>query len=321
MREELDNYFLGELSDKEKKELFDKIESDESLKSEFVRMQHTITHTKMCPQKGDSGFAARMINDLERTIRRKQIRHIFLHTVKYAAAIALVVVGGWLYYNKEVVPERELSYMTVKVPKGQRVNMTLVDGTDVWLSPLSVLRISNGFNLEDRLVELDGEGYFIVKKDEAKPFIVRTNKHDVRVLGTRFNVFAYAASSWFETDLLDGRVEVYSINKPENAVVLNPGEKIAFENNGFVRSVSQFNNEEFLKNGVFSFNNKPFGKILEYLTLWYDIEFDIKDTVKKDLLVSGKFRQSDEVINILKALQGVYTFRYNVIDEQNIEVY
>lgn len=321
MKEELEKYFLGELSDKDKKNLLDKIESDENLKLEFIRMQHTVTLSKLYPQKGDTTFAKRMIKDLESNVGQKQNRPIILNVIKYAAVVALLIVNGWLLFDKINVPEEEISYTTIEVPKGQRICMTLLDGTEAWLSPRSVLRISNRFNKNERLVELDGEGYFKVTKNANKPFIVRTNQYDVKVLGTRFNVFAYNESSRFETDLLDGRVEVYSIHYPGQRVLLNPGERVSLQNNSLVKSVSRFNNDEYLRNGIFNFNNKAFGEILEYMTLWYDVEFELKDSAKKELLISGKFRQSDEVRNILKALQGVHLFRYKEINERKIEIY
>jgi ferric-dicitrate binding protein FerR (iron transport regulator) len=100
-----------------------------------------------------------------------------------------------------------------------------------------------------------------------------------------------------------------------------PGEKASLKNNQLVKSISVFNNEECLKNGIFNFSNKPFNEIMEYLALWYDVRFDIKDSAKKELLVSGKFRQSDEIKIILKALQGVHTFKFKEINEQRIEIY
>lgn len=320
MKDELDKYFSGELSDKEKNALFDKIDTDKNYKSEFILMQNTAALSKLHSRKGDEEFAVRMMSDLVKNIKRRQVRRICWSITKYAALIALLIINGWVLTSKVITPEK-IEYTTVEAPAGQRVCMTLMDGTEVWLSPRSILRISNNFNKDDRLVELDGEGYFSVTKNAKKPFVVQTQKHNVKVLGTRFNVFAYSESSRFETDLMEGRVEIFDKDNPERLIELSPGEKISFENSRLIKTKSQFNNEEYLKNGIFSFSNKPFREILEYLTLWYDVEFDIKDSAKKELPVSGKFRQSDEVKNILKALQGVHTFRYEEINERKIEIY
>jgi ferric-dicitrate binding protein FerR (iron transport regulator) len=210
----------------------------------------------------------------------------------------------------------------IEVPAGQRVMMTLTDGTEVWLSPHSVLQIPDKFSKNERMVKLDGEGYFSVAKDAKRPFVVHTRQYNVKALGTRFNVFAYTKSVRFEADLLEGKIEVYPQSSPDNAQTLSPGEKVILKaNQRLVKSVSLFNNEEYLKNGIFRFNNKRFGEILEYLALWYDVKFEVKDSAKKDLLISGKFRQSDEVKVILKAVQGVHKFKFKEINEKNIEIY
>jgi ferric-dicitrate binding protein FerR (iron transport regulator) len=321
MKEELDNYLLGNLSDKEKIAFLDKIELDADCKSEFIRMQNTVALSKLYEQKGDKEWAGRMIYELDRKAKRKQNRRIFLNVAKYAAVIALLVINGWLFIEKRNLTEEEAAYTVVEVPKGQRICMTLTDGTEVWLSPRSVLHIPERFRKNERTVRLDGEGYFSVKRNDKKPFVVQTGRHDIKALGTRFNVFAYSESERFETDLLEGKVEISDREKQEKPIILTPCEKVSLKNNQLVKSISVFNNEEYLKNGIFNFNNKPFDEIMEYLTLWYDVRFDIKDSAKKELLVSGKFRQSDEIKIILKALQGVHTFRFKEINEQLIEIY
>ncbi|MDR1120797.1 MAG: FecR family protein [Dysgonamonadaceae bacterium] len=321
MKEELDNYLLGNLSDKEKAALLDKIELDADCKSEFIRMQNTVALSKLYEQKGDKEWAGRMINELERKAKRKQNRRLFLNIARYAAVIVLLVINGWLFGDKISLAKEEAAYTVVEVPKGQRICMMLTDGTEVWLSPRSVLHIPERFGKNERLVKLDGEGYFSVTKNDKKPFVVQTERHNIKVLGTRFNVFAYSESERFETDLLEGKVEISDREKQEKSIILTPGEKASLKSNQLVKSISVFNNEEYLKNGIFNFNNKPFGEIMEYLTLWYDVRFDIKDSAKKELLVSGKFRQSDEIKIILKALQGVHAFKFKEINEQRIEIY
>lgn len=320
MKEKLDDYFLGIISQADKRDLLDKVEADGECKKEFIRMQNTVALSKICPQKGDDKYVARMMDEFAKKKVRKQVRFTLWKTAKYAAIIAVLLVNAWfLFYSSE--EEEEVTYTTIQVPKGQRVCMTLQDGTEAWLSPRSTLRIPSKFNTNERVIELDGEGYFAVAADKEKPFIVQTGKHNVRVLGTRFNVFSYSESHRFETDLLEGKVEVFNRFNPQIVTELSPGERVYLKNDQLVKTKSLFDNEDYLKNGIFSFSNKPFAEILEYLRLWYDIQFDVRDSAKKELLVSGKFRQSDEIKYILKALQGVHSFKYKEISDQTIEIY
>lgn len=321
MNEQLDKYFLGALSDTEKKELFDRIESNPDDKAEFVRMQNTITISKLGKQNGDTEWASRKMEELGNRINHKKARELYINLTKYAAVIAILLVNIWLLTDKFFPTEKASLYTKIEVPKGQRIFMTLQDGTEAWLSPRSVIRIPNEFSKTERSVELDGEGFFSVTKDAERPFVVKTRKHNIKVLGTRFNVFAYSESQRFETDLLEGRVEIINNCNPSESVILSPGEKATWENDRLVTSLSIFNNEEYLKNGIFSFSNKPFKEILDYLSLWYNVKFDLHNANELDHPVSGKFRQSDEVKNILKALQGVHHFNYKIITDEHIEIY
>lgn len=321
MDEQLNKYFLGELSDAEKEALFQRIVANEAAKAEFIQMQNTVTLSRLVPQKGDEAWSARKMNELGMKINRKYTRTIFLKTVKYAAVVIILLVNAWLLSDKFSPKEKTPLFTKIEVPKGQRIYMTLPDGTEAWLSPRSVIKIPNEFRADKRIVELDGEGFFSVTKDAQRPFIVKTQHYNIKVLGTKLNVFAYSKGPWFETDLVEGRVQVLNNENPKKEITLSPNEKVRLVNNELIKSVSVFNNEEYLKSGIFNFSNKQFSDILEYLSLWYNVKFEIKDKTPLPHYISGKFRQSDEVINILKALQDVHQFKYKIITNELIEIY
>lgn len=321
MDEQLDKYFLGELSNREKAALFDQIESCPEKKMEFIRMQNTVAISKLAKQKGDEERAGQKMKELETRINRKQVRHFYLNMAKYAAVIAVVLVNAWLLTDKFIPQEKPLLFTKIEVPKGQRIFMTLQDGTEAWLSPRSVIKIPNEYSMDERSVELDGEGFFSVTKDAKRPFIVKTQRYNIEVLGTKFNVFAYSKSKKFETILVEGRVQVTNTTKPKESIVLNPNEMVSEINGGLVKSVTSFSNEEYLKSGIFYFSNKQFIEILDYLTLWYNVEFEIKKSAQINQYVSGKFRQSDDIERILKALQGVHYFKYKMVTNEIIEIY
>lgn len=321
MNEQLDKYFLGELSDTEKAILFDQIESSPENKTEFIRMQNTVTISKLAEQSKDNEWAAQKMKELETSINRKQIRRFYLNAAKYAAVIAILLANIWLLTDKFIPEEKLPLYTQIEVPKGQRIYMTFQDGTEAWLSPRSVIRIPSEFSKDERSVELDGEGFFSVTKDAKRPFIVKTQQYNIKVLGTKFNVFAYSKSKRFETNLVEGRVQVFNNNDPQENIILQPNEMVALTNGNLIKSMASFNNEDYLESGIFYFSNKKFSEILDYLTLWYNVKFSIKDSAKIDQYVSGKFRQSDDIERILKALQGVHHFKYKIINNEEIEIY
>lgn len=261
------------------------------------------------------------MEELGSRINRKQIRRLYLNLAKYAAVVAILLVNIWLLTDKFIPEEKAPLYTKIEVPKGQRIFITLQDGTEAWLSPRSVIKIPNEFSKDERSVELDGEGFFSVTKDTKRPFIVKTQRYDIKVLGTRFNVFAYSESERFETNLVQGSVQVTNSYKPEENITLKPNEMVSLSNGNLIKTRASFDNEEYLRSGIFYFSNKKFSEILDYLTLWYNVKFDVKSSARIDQYVSGKFRQSDEIERILKALQGVHHFQYKIINNEEIEIY
>lgn len=321
MKEQLDKYFLGELSDTEKEALLDQIESSPENKAEFIRMQNTVTISQLGRQKGDNEWAGKKIAELEKQVTRKQAKRFFLKLTRYAAVIAILLVNIWLLTDKYLPEEKAPLYTQIKVPTGQRINMTLQDGTEAWLSPRSIIRIPSEFSKNERSVELDGEGFFSVTKDAQRPFIVKTKDYNIKVLGTRFNVFAYSKNERFETNLVEGSVQVINNSRPEENMTLKPNEMVSLKDGILIKSKATFDNEAYLKSGIFYFSNKKFSEILDYLTLWYKVKFDVKDSAQIDKYVSGKFRQSDEIERILKALQGVHHFRFEINNNEEVTIY
>ena len=135
------------------------------------------------------------------------IRPWMREVLKVAAVVAVTVACGLYFYVSE---KKELlaAMNTITVPAGQRVNLTLSDGTTVWLNARSEMVYPAVFSGAKREVKLDGEGYFEVKHDKESPFVVHTRKCDIEVLGTKFNVEAYSDSEEFSTSLMEGSVKV-----------------------------------------------------------------------------------------------------------------
>lgn len=321
MEEQLYKYLTDETSVTEKDELFDRINANEESRQEYARLQILTALSSMTPQEGDEEWSSRKINELYERVNRKKYRSLIFNMLRYASIILFSVVGTWLLteYGSD---SGQPSHTKINVPAGQRVHMTLADGTDAWLSPRTRVSIPNEFNKDNRIVELDGEGYFSVSKDPERPFIVKTQKYDIKVLGTKFNVFAYSESPRFETDLVEGSVHVYNKDNQNDGMILKPNEKVYLENNYLVKIPHVFNNEEYLKNGIFRFTGVPFSEILNYLSLWYNVKFELSRATNLDRKVSGKFRQSDEIEYILKALQGVHKFKFKMHENDNrIEIY
>ena len=135
-------------------------------------------------------------------------RLIPLSWLKY---VALIVITGLLasniYLASRIKPSEEETSNLIEVPVGQRVSITLADGTKVWLNSGSILSYPGKFDLKNRIVRLDGEGYFEVTAVKENPFVVKTSILEVEVLGTKFNVLAYPDDD-MSVSLLEGQLHI-----------------------------------------------------------------------------------------------------------------
>lgn len=178
----LHKYFAGEATTEEEKQIMDWAEkSPENFQSYLHDRKWwnaILVNYKFKPKVNSSGKNRKMNVWMVATL---------------AASIALLIT-----ITRVLIPvETTNKWQSVWSPPGQRLRLTLDDGTIVWLNSQSTLSFPAYFNADERIVELNGEGYFEVKKNKDIPFIVRTAEYDVEVLGTTFNVFAYQSEDLF----------------------------------------------------------------------------------------------------------------------------
>ena len=232
-----------------------------------------------------------------------------------AASIALLISLSWIIFiaNKE----EPQSLQAVMVPAGQRVQLVLGDGTKVWLNSKSTFTYPTSFGKNIREVELDGEGYFEVTKNEKAPFIVKTRKYDIKVLGTTFNVSAYQNKlSAFETSLLEGAVDVSTGDQTE-WISLTPNEKVT-EIDGILQK-DTINNPEHLRwrEGLICLDDEPFENLMRKFAVYYGIDIVINNPNVLKYKCTGKFRQTDGIEYALRVLQKDVKFKYLRDDELN----
>lgn len=320
MKEQLDKYFAGTLADTEKLTLFRQMEEDAALKDEMADMQNIMALSGMMDRDGDDLLVTTKIKELEQRANKRRMFRLSIAVLKYAVAATLLFCT-WFLSEKYTLDKHKSEMIRIEAPQGQRVYLTLADGTEAWLSSRTKLNIPHQFNDKERVIELDGEGFFAVKKDVKRPFIVKTKQYNVQVLGTQFNVFAYSESTDFETDLLEGSVYVYHKNNEAGGLYMKPDEKVFLKGGELLKTTSNFKQSKYLKNGIFTFEDKPFGELLTRLELWYDVKFKVSRPEIRKYVFSGKFRQSDDIANILQAIQEVGKFNFRMITENEIEIY
>jgi transmembrane sensor len=196
---------------------------------------------------------------------------------------------------------QELIYNTIVVPRGGEYQLVLADGSMIWMNSSSSLRYPTSFSGSERKVYLSGEAYFEVAKNARMPFIVKTDKADVQVLGTHFNVKAYSDENLCKTTLLEGAVRVQSsagLNE------IKPGQQAIINGQGQQKITSDINIDEEVawKNGLFMFTKADIKDVMQQVSRWYDIEVVYEGKVP-DLQFTGQLSRKVDFYgftNILK---------------------
>ncbi len=202
------------------------------------------------------------------------------------------------------------AYNTISTPAGGQYQVTLPDGTKVWLNALSSLKYPTSFTGQFRTVELTGEGYFEVAKNKNKPFKLKTAKQEISVLGTHFNVSAYADDAEIKTTLVEGGVAVKNFS-PLATGVLKPGQQAIFHNTGF--SINNVDVEEYIawKNGFFMFNNEGIKEAMQKLARWYDVDIEYVGDFD-GIYFGGSFSKNNSLQETLKILESTDKFKFKI---------
>lgn len=200
-----------------------------------------------------------------------------------------------------------LSYNTIETPRGGKYQVILPDGSHVWLNAASSLRYPISFkNLRKREVQLRGEGYFEISKDQHKPFLVLCDKQVVEVLGTHFNINAYEEEPAITSTLLEGAVKVSYGNK---SIRIKPGEQASLNNKDGLQ-IHTVNTEAAIAwvNEKFMFNSQDLGSIMRSISRWYDIEVIYKDDLSKKKFTGtiSRFKNVSEVLDMLELTEMVH---------------
>lgn len=263
--------------------------------------------------------------------------------VKFAAAAALVI--GAFYVYRFISPvmnnqnARNKAHNTVITKKGSKSNIQLPDGTTVWLNADTKIRYDEKFLDEFREVELEGEAFFDVATDPDRPFIIHTKAIDIKVLGTAFNVRAYASEKNTETSLIRGQVEVTLNNNPEKKIVLKPHEKLRVNNDGsdlihrdkkpvskndVSIAVSKVHYEKkdstaletlWMKNKLV-FDEESLQEVMQKIERWYDVKILFEgDDNMKHTEYSAIF-ENETLTQVLDALKYTGNFEYRISKDQ-----
>lgn len=245
----------------------------------------------------------------------KRKSQVFMRELLKIAAIALLVfsgIEGWRYM--ETLDDSHAMNI-IEVPAGKSANLTLSDGSKVWLNACSSLRYLSTFKKNERNVFLEGEAYFEVNADKKHPFIVHTETHDVQVYGTSFHV--EATSDRFSVALMEGSLQVRSSSLKQEAL-LAPGHMLFLEN-GLLKEkeITDYNPYRW-REGLICFDNISFMELMNLFEKYYAVDIDVDNTSVNNYVCTGKFRQSDGIDYALNILRKDVQFTFEREEDMNI---
>lgn len=223
--------------------------------------------------------------------------------------------NGQLQYDAPAAAGQTV-YNKISTPRGGQFQITLPDGSRVWLNASSSLRYPAAFSGENRTVELLGEAYFEVAKDARKPFQVRVGEMEVKVLGTHFNIMAYEDEEAVKTTLLEGAVEV---KKSGSVKKLRPGQGASLHRrSGVLELLPEVNTEEAVawKNGYIQFEGADIRSAMRQIARWYDVEVIYKGNVPAHF--RGIVPRNVPVSQVLKMLELTDEVHFEIGDKQII---
>lgn len=318
MEEKLAKYFSGEPGQSDTSELLDQLKTDELLREEFVRLQnvHALTHLSKLSKNESEGRRSFQVfmQQLKTKKQQKAVRLVMQY-----AATALVLIASTFFTTKHFLGDAgsNKAMNTLVVPAGQRAQLTLQDGTSVWLNAQSTLTYPARFSGKTRRVTVSGEAYFDVAKNQKKPFIVSTQDMEMKVLGTQFNVYSYPGTGYIKTDLVEGSLMVYGKQSPQASITLKPNEQIIVKDGKMVVGKTQDSDHFLWKDGIYAFENERLLDIIEKLQLYYDVKIIVKDPEIFNVCYTGKFRQRDGIDEILRIIQKIRKFNIEKNTETN----
>ncbi|WEK18684.1 MAG: FecR family protein [Candidatus Pedobacter colombiensis] len=202
---------------------------------------------------------------------------------------------------------------TIETPNGGQYQITLPDGTKVWLNAASSLKYPVQFATNERRVELSGEGYFEVSKDKSKPFKVVTIKQNIEVLGTHFNVNSYTDEQTIKTTLLEGSVKVNSLIR--KTCILQPGQQSILGSNSLQIQLADLERTMAWKNGNFMFDGEDLNSIMRKISKWYNVKVTYQHQ-PAEVLFTGVVSRSKNLIAVIRALEATGKVHFKVEGNQ-----
>jgi ferric-dicitrate binding protein FerR (iron transport regulator) len=314
----INKYLAGEASEGEVQEVFQWMNSDLTNRKEFIQYKKVWALTSKSNDNTDQAWT-RVYSALARP-KGKQI-NINRYWMVAAGFILVFGLGMLMQYILPQKSQEQFSYLAetrIEVPLGQMSNVVLPDGTTVHLNSGTKLIYSGKFNSGERTVSLEGEAFFDVTKDQAHPFLIKTNSLDFLVYGTSFNIQAYPEDKEINTTLVEGSLGIIGKNGSE-LIRLVPGENATYREVDRNILVGMVNLDIYTswKDGLVTFRNEKLKDIARKIERWYNVEIVIKNCRLGEEIYLGTIMKNKPIDQILEVFALTSSLKYRIVPRAN----
>jgi hypothetical protein len=229
----------------------------------------------------------------------------------------LTINNDTITLNRENEKKKETALNQIIIPYGKRSEITLADGTHIWLNSGSQLSYPSNFKANSREVYLSGEAFFDVAHDASKPFYVVTRDFRIKVLGTKFNVSCYSEDKTIQTVLLEGMVSASKNKRFAKSIELLPGERMVYDKTKDSFSKDKVDVQLFASwmNGYLIFENEPIFEVVKKLERYYNQKI-VSGKISETITFSGKLDLKENIKDVLENIS--YASSVKVTEENGV---
>ncbi len=266
-------------------------------------------------EKAFARFQKRVANE-----RLKVYRIPWKIIYRVAAVILILLLPLAGYWKGQEILRQTFSDMVVEAPLGARTKLYLPDGTLVWLNAGSKITYSQGFGMDNRQLNLEGEGYFEVIHNPKLPFEIHTREVDLRVLGTKFNFKNYSDDEEITVNLLEGKVALHNGLKPMSDLYLSPNEKMVMNKRTgeMVKAKTRAENSMLWTNDELFFDEELLQDIAKKLMRSYDVKIEIADSLKNRRFYGSFKVMGNTIEEVLETIASTNRMKYRYENEKYI---
>lgn len=304
----MQDYLKDKLSSSDLQKLLGYLNSDPIYRLKYKNLveSHALSFAPLFEKVRKDNFK-QLSKQLNLSVNKKY--PFYSKKIGYVAAVFLLLLSFtaniYLYHNPTLNPTPSKSFCSIENTKDSHIKLLLPDSTIVHLNKNSTLKYDPSFNQQaKREVHLEGEGYFEVKENTKKPFIVHTENINVKVLGTVFNISSYSNAPAIKVSLIKGSVNVFTYSEAEDNLILSPGEQATYDKEQQLltsRNIDISEQTSWLK-GKLVFSNQSLREILKTIEAKWNIEIQVQSQLADIEYFSGSIDVNlniNEVLTIL----------------------